>query len=106
MLHLSYPIQTLILLIRNLQCVQAIIISSCVIGNVPGRGGIVQLILVDDAVEDGAIALVDVRVAWKDEINTILDQERFEDAFACPADSAAHISVRDVPRSMPRDNGP
>lgn len=93
-------------LTRGLQRVEAVVVSRGAIGDVPRRRGVVELGAVDDAISQRRLTLVDVGVAGEDEVDAVVDEERFEDVLACPANGAGGVGVREVPGSVAGDDDP
>ena len=65
-----------------LQGVEAVVVASCAVCDVPGRGGILQAVGILLALGQWCQALVDVRMARQHQVDIVLDQQRLEDVLA------------------------
>lgn len=63
---------------HRVQRVQAIIVTSSSINDVPGELGVVEFVRVADIVENGSRALVEVGMTSQNKIDRKLVQRRFE----------------------------
>lgn len=76
------------------------------VGDVPGKGWVVEAVGVLLLKAERALALVDVGVARENEVDIVLCQERLEDVLAGPADGAAVVLVAEVPGPVAGDDNP
>lgn len=70
------------------------------IGNVPGGSGIIQLVRVSVVVGNWGIPLVEVGMARQDQVNVVLQKQRFPDVAALQANGATLVLSADIPGSV------
>ena len=85
---------------------EAIVVTGGAVGDVPGRGRVIELSGVDDAVVERGRALVEVCMARQVEVDGVLEKQGLEDVLAVPADGGGLIGVRKVPGAVAADDDP
>lgn len=96
-LDVKVEARVVVVLIKS---VEAVVVASGAVGDVPWCGRVVELVRVADAVVHGSETLVDVCVAGVDQVNVVLDQKGLEDLLAAPADGAGLVLGAEVPRAV------
>lgn len=89
-----------IVLKRINQGVKTIVMTRSTVGDIPWCAGVVEFLAVDVKVCDRRVALVKVGVTGEDKVNSVLEEERFENFPALFADSATPVRGADVPGTV------
>lgn len=82
--------------------VQAVIVPTGTVGDVPWCLRVVKLVWISDGVGDWCIALASVDVAGQEEVDRVVEEDRLEDVAAVFADVGAVVLEADVPGAMAR----
>jgi len=87
---------------RAHELVQAVIVPTAAVGDVPWCLWVVKLVRIRVGVSNRCVALVSVDVAGQDEVNGVVEEDRLEDVAAVFADVGAVVLEADVPGAMAR----
>jgi hypothetical protein len=83
---------------RAYELVQTVIVPAGAVGDVPWCLWVVKLVWICVGVGDWCVMLVSVDVAGQDEVDRVVEEDRFENVAAVFADVGAVVLEADVPR--------